>query len=79
MEKVFESYCNQHGQIREEWWFSDDDDRIPRESTVRSLGLKDGDRIYALKKQKGGKPVIYVYPPEAMEVACKLSLTRDCE
>lgn len=49
------------------------------EHTFFNLGLEDGDDIYANVEQKGGKPVIYVYPPQPMDVACRLSLTRDCE
>ncbi|KAL7413898.1 hypothetical protein BDY24DRAFT_388499 [Mrakia frigida] len=47
------------------------------EHTFFNLGLEDGDDIYANVEQKGGKPVIYVYPPQPMDVACRLSLTRD--
>jgi len=42
--------------------------------TVHEVGLTDGTKITLLLKQRGGKPVIYLYPPMVMDVSVKLSL-----
>jgi len=43
-------------------------------STVRDNGIKDGSRVWITLRLRGGKPVIYLYPPTAMGVSVKLSL-----
>lgn len=46
--------------------------------TPAEVGLETGQIITALHEQIGGKPVIYIYPPKEMDVACKLTLSPDC-
>jgi len=43
-------------------------------STVRDNGIKDGSRLSIVLRLCGGKPVIYLYPPTALDVSVKLSL-----
>ncbi|KAJ7138842.1 hypothetical protein C8R46DRAFT_1200928 [Mycena filopes] len=52
-------------------------DRIDDRDTPESLGLCDGDEIYALKTQLGGKPVIYLYSPAEIDATVALTLTRE--
>ena len=43
-------------------------------SSVRHIGLTDGSRVHVVRPLRGGKPVVYLYPPTAMDVSVKLSL-----
>ena len=43
-------------------------------STIEGLGIEDGDNLYLVRNQIGGKPVIYLFSPKTLEAEVKLSL-----
>ncbi len=50
-------------------------DRLKEDDTFLSLDFKDGDEIYMMREQRGGKPVIYLFPPAPLPtVNVRLSL-----
>jgi len=42
--------------------------------TVHEAGLTEGSRVCIIVRLRGGKPVIYLYPPTPKDVSVKLSL-----
>ena len=50
-------------------------------TSVKDFGLEDGDYLEAVLIQRGGKPVIYLFPPSGSEVeaSVKLSLVPEWE
>jgi hypothetical protein len=42
--------------------------------TVHEYGIRDGSTIHHVIRLRGGKPIVYLYPPMAMDVSVKLSL-----
>jgi ubiquitin C len=51
-----------------------DDDRL-----LANCGIPSGAMIHLVLRQRGGKPVIYLYPPTATRVSTKLSLVPEWE
>jgi hypothetical protein len=52
--------------------------RIGSEQTFADIGLEEGDILDAFPERTGGKPVIYIQPPQDLEhVSVKLSLSRE--
>ncbi|KLO11502.1 hypothetical protein SCHPADRAFT_905931 [Schizopora paradoxa] len=56
-------------------WTHDDYQRLNLDDTLKDLEFESGDTILGHLEQKGGKPVIYLFPPKLLEnVNIKLSL-----
>ncbi|KAI4522931.1 hypothetical protein K525DRAFT_283239 [Schizophyllum commune Loenen D] len=51
--------------------------RLKSTDTVASVGMEDGDIVDALNRQKGGKPVVYLYSPRKVEATVRLSLVPE--
>lgn len=44
-------------------------------SSLKSLGVEDGDKIHIFARLKGGKPVIYLFPPADSEINASVRLS----
>ncbi|KAG2128678.1 uncharacterized protein EDB93DRAFT_1214362 [Suillus bovinus] len=51
--------------------------RLDGNRSIGSYNILDGDSLYFLMDQVGGKPVIYVYSPSDMDVSVKLTLSPE--
>ncbi|KAG2104640.1 uncharacterized protein F5147DRAFT_638220 [Suillus discolor] len=51
--------------------------RLDHDSSIRSCNILNGDSIYFIVAQVGGKPVIYLYSPSNIDVSVKLSLSPE--
>ncbi|QRV96151.1 polyubiquitin-C [Ceratobasidium sp. AG-Ba] len=51
--------------------------RLSANKTLRQQGVNDGDEIYAVMEQIGGKPVIYLFPPTpTLDIRLELGLVE---
>lgn len=48
--------------------------RVPSDERFIDIGMEDGDTVYLMGEQIGGKPVIYLYSPVDVEASVQLSL-----
>jgi len=48
--------------------------RYHGDQTLDEVGIKNGDTLFFIHNQIGGKPVIYIFSPETREAEVKLSL-----
>ncbi|KAJ6465976.1 hypothetical protein DFH09DRAFT_1486115 [Mycena vulgaris] len=62
-----------------DWYFTDEGARPCGDDTPATLYYVPGDTLYLdlLEKQKGGKPVIYLFSPRAIDASVCLTLTRE--
>lgn len=47
---------------------------VENDKSVGEYGIRDGDDIWLFRHQIGGKPVIYLFPPEGTEVDVEVRL-----
>ncbi|KDR73265.1 hypothetical protein GALMADRAFT_251860 [Galerina marginata CBS 339.88] len=73
-DKILNSFSDKIGKERGSLKLIYNNSRIGGYDTVESCGIEDGDTIYCLVEQLGGKPVIYLFSPSALEASVKLSL-----
>ncbi|KAI0707095.1 hypothetical protein C8Q76DRAFT_682066 [Earliella scabrosa] len=67
--RVLSHFAKRTGNCAKEWRLKFGEIKIAPEQTLQELNIKDGDRIYAMLEQVGGKPVIYLFPPEPLPSA----------
>ncbi|RXW11895.1 hypothetical protein EST38_g13961 [Candolleomyces aberdarensis] len=53
--------------------------QLADDPTLAACGIQSGAMIHLVLRQRGGKPVIYLYPPSATRVSTKLSLVPEWE
>ena len=62
-----------------DWYLVVDAQRCHAFATIEEMGIEDEDKLDLVKRQRGGKPVIYVFPPETLEAEVKLFLDSTME
>ncbi|KAK7440966.1 hypothetical protein VKT23_016743 [Stygiomarasmius scandens] len=53
--------------------------RVSPHETLQGSGIRDGDVLWLMMEQKGGKPVIYLQAPQELRVSVRLSLVPSWE
>jgi len=73
--KVFDNYSSLAGIPKDQYNLIYAGRQLVKDGmTVQEAGLTDGLTITIILRLRGGKPVIYLYPPTPMDVSVKLSL-----
>jgi len=72
--QIFDYYTNRTGTPREMTRLVFGGKDLEDDKTVHESGVTNGARITVILRLRGGKPVIYLYPPTVMDVSVKLSL-----
>lgn len=73
LEKIYLAAMQRWGSGHD-WYLVVDAQRCHAFATIEEMGIEDGDKLDLVKRQRGGKPVIYVFSPETLEAEVKLSL-----
>ncbi|CAM9222621.1 unnamed protein product [Ectocarpus sp. 12 AP-2014] len=75
MSKITNNYCSMKGVSMTAMMFALDGHLVGHYETPASLELEDGDQIDARLIQRGGKPVILLYPSVPLDTAVTLELS----
>jgi hypothetical protein len=76
--KILNAIADREGLCHNSLFLRFEGQRIGYQETFADIGVEEGDTIEVAREQTGGKPVIYIQPPQALEhVSVRLSLSRE--
>lgn len=75
VERLIASIVARTGICRKELVFWSNGERLDPYKTILESDFEDGDTVDVHKEQRGGKPVIYLYPPSGTEIDVQVRLS----